>query len=280
MLSVTPAEAMDYLDACEVRRRGTARALLLRAGTSRDPASIVATIDAQVPKAADAPAAATLVLHSTERSTEAFVRYAEWAASFVEATSLPGPSRVLRWQQNPRGKGFYFDAEQGAGQPLPQLEDPQRPIRSPVDRVRPHCWAPMPLDSSLRLDHATEEGGSLHSKFEERNLLPRVSAHAPPSLQFERLDVGTEIVLEGMGSGSPLTFRIPEPPFEWVASTSGRSVAYRPVLWWIQLDASARLASLLYWTKVLCPLIQREERIFAQRPSGAIGEVLPPGDRS
>lgn len=69
-----------------------------------------------------------------------------------EAHAFGGP----RFVENPRGKGHDARAilEAGYDAPLPNVENPQRLIRSPDDQVRPAYFGPLAADAASRMRHA------------------------------------------------------------------------------------------------------------------------------
>ncbi len=60
------------------------------------------------------------------------------------------------WQPNPEGRGFYLTPEGAESKPLPNLEDPGRPIASIEDRPDPVATAPYPDSGSLRPMNAVD----------------------------------------------------------------------------------------------------------------------------
>lgn len=82
----------------------------------------------------------------------------------VEAGEMP-------YAPNPQGRGFYMDAAQAEGGPLPNLEDPEQLIRTPSDQPIPRCPAPCTRDSSLRMLRA--------AKFDMDRPIPRVAELRP-----------------------------------------------------------------------------------------------------
>ena len=57
---------------------------------------------------------------------------------------------------NPAGVGFCIDREQAGGRPLPNIEDPDQLVRTPLDRPGPAGLAPYPLEGGLRLSRYGE----------------------------------------------------------------------------------------------------------------------------
>lgn len=69
------------------------------------------------------------------------------------AETARGP---MPWPANPSGKGFCITPELAAGQPLPNLEDPDHRITTIEDRPEPMATGPYPEGGSLRAETAVE----------------------------------------------------------------------------------------------------------------------------
>jgi hypothetical protein len=87
----------------------------------------------------------------------------------------------MTWPANPVGKGFYLNAEQAAGQPLPNLEDPAHPITSFEDRPDPVATAPYPAEGSARALNALELDLT-EGKFGIRRIKPTLFNYAHPRM--------------------------------------------------------------------------------------------------
>jgi hypothetical protein len=72
---------------------------------------------------------------------------------------------------NPHGRGFYLEEAQAEGAPLPNLEDPSRPVRSFRDQPEPRCPAPCGRDLALRILRSAE--------FDTSGPVPRLVKFAP-----------------------------------------------------------------------------------------------------
>ncbi len=108
-------------------------------------------------------------------------------------------------QHNPEGRGFLILLEGTQGMPLPNLEDPLRPIRQWYDRPEPVCFAPVARGSWYRL----ERGVDVDTEQEKIMLKPEYYSVAHPSLVFEELESGTPVEVRGMSPEGPLSFQIP-----------------------------------------------------------------------
>ncbi|MBF7729562.1 DUF2169 family type VI secretion system accessory protein [Pseudomonas sp. N040] len=79
-----------------------------------------------------------------------------WSAESIGQTgTLP-----LDWQHaygakdypdNPEGVGYIADPDKAEGLPLPQIEDPRRPLRAPGEKLLPASLLPLPPQSSERM---------------------------------------------------------------------------------------------------------------------------------
>ncbi len=79
-----------------------------------------------------------------------------WSAEPIgQISSLP-----VDWQHaygakdypdNPEGMGYIADPDKADGMPLPQIEDPRRPLRAPGEQLTPVSLLPLPPQSSERM---------------------------------------------------------------------------------------------------------------------------------
>lgn len=128
-----------------------------------------------------------------------------------EAEHEVGP---VTFGSNPVGRGFYLSPEGAIGRPLPNLEDPSRPIRSWDDRPDPVGFGPYSREWGLRLANAVEvREGENGPKIEA--ILPTFNNNAHPRLIIEdprRLRVGDVVRITNMRDDTPdgsLTFPLP-----------------------------------------------------------------------
>lgn len=124
----------------------------------------------------------------------------------------PASHGDLPWMANPLGKGFYLSAQDAAGHPLPNIEDPDHPITQWSDRPEPIGFAPYPSTWSLRqLDTTTidsEHGGlTMHP---EEGMFDR----AHPRLSGKRLQPGDPVAITGTSIAPKVAFTVPQCPFE------------------------------------------------------------------
>lgn len=114
----------------------------------------------------------------------------------------------VTYPSNPLGKGFVRDAEDAAGKPLPNLEDPDRLMRAWNDTPDPVGVAvrPAAFEPHFRATVTFDDKGVL------RKLSPRFFNAAFPNMIAERVEPGDLVTLDGVSPDGPLRFVIPPPP--------------------------------------------------------------------
>jgi len=126
---------------------------------------------------------------------------------------------------NPVGRGFVVEEAAAEGAALPNLEDPDRPIRSWDDRPEPVGlgFCPMTCGARLRNGLQVGEDGELHG------IKPTLFNAAFPAMIAERVAAGDGVQIGGLTeSGAPLAFRVPELPL--IAELRfGEAVIQRPL---------------------------------------------------
>jgi hypothetical protein len=179
-------------------------------------------------------------------------------------TRTPAPSTRSACAANPVGKGWVLEPDEVEGVELPQLEDASDPHVSWNQRSIPRCWAPMPADSSLRLDHIAMDGGRLINRHDPAGLLmARCVLNAPPELQLRDLGPGSQVQVEGFRVGPPLSFVVPRPAFVWRAAAGGRHRLDEVRLVAVHLDLDLDLVALVWHARLFAPLVRGEQRTFA-----------------
>ena len=163
---------------------------------------------------------------------------------YLPGTELPFPGGGVAYPLNPRGVGFYADADAAVDRPLPTIEDPKALIRRWSDHPTPAGFAPCRDLPGLRMDPnlATELGsrslqrvltGALRGSFQ-------LSHHAPAKLIFADVVLGTTMSVRNLGHAGTLRFHVPPAPIE-VSVRSGRDrTRVTPMLRSIHVDADAR----------------------------------------
>ena len=147
------------------------------------------------------------------------------AAAFGGEADMP--MGVVRWPENPLGKGVLFEGLDPRGRPLPNIERPGDYMADPFDKPRPTCMTPYPLGWKLRLDSLMEAGSLPPFRAEDSHLY---FGQAHPDLMMNRLAPGTRVHLRGMDPEGELAFDIPENRLEAIVSLDGRETPMRVTL--------------------------------------------------
>jgi hypothetical protein len=177
------------------------------------------------------------------------------------------------------GTGFYVDETMALEEPLPQLEDPDRPIRRWDDRPEPVCLAPYPLSGGMRAASLVDDG---QVKVERA---PRMLGRSCPRGTFDEIPAGTELGVAGMRPDrEELAFAVPEPPviFDVQVGTVERRLT--PRLNAIDVDAEAATVRFVYRVSFRYPLVAFERRRTRVELSDEVSAGLPassetePGD--
>jgi hypothetical protein len=146
--------------------------------------------------------------------------YAYGGKSPVETGELP-------YHSNPVGKGFYLSEEAAEGGELPNLENPQNPIKSWEDQPEPVGIAPLSRNSSLRIMNSAE--------FDTESKPPRIKFFKPsyfnnanPRLIMDfPVEPGTPFVAGGvLPDGGDLRFRLPKGSFHVYVQLADRPYAF------------------------------------------------------
>ncbi len=109
------------------------------------------------------------------------------------------------FQDNPEGKGYYLEEENAVGNPLPNLEEPDRLIDNWNDRPDPVGLGPCPISCGLRLRDSVVFGkdGSL------KQLRPTFFNAAFPSMIVPQVGIGERVRLSGVSETGQVDFTIP-----------------------------------------------------------------------
>jgi hypothetical protein len=111
----------------------------------------------------------------------------------------------IPFPNNPNGKGFYLTPEQAVGKPLPNLEDPQRPIRNWNDQPDPVGMGLCPLGFGPHV----RESVRFNDLGVMVELKPRFFNHAFPKMIAPQVVPGETVLLDGASPNGALRFRIP-----------------------------------------------------------------------
>lgn len=172
-------------------------------------------------------------------------------------SGLPHPGMVVGFSKNPEGRGFYRDEDAAEGNLLPNIEWPDKLVRTWNDHPEPAGFSPCPEHVALRLnDDFLLRASKLLSRPLESNssltdfapMAPLVALrtihHACGPMIFPEIAPGTRIESTGLGRHS-LRFHVPEHPVKVVTASSDKPNArfgdpLRNQLRSIHIDADSR----------------------------------------
>jgi len=126
--------------------------------------------------------------------------------------SVQSDEGEFRFTHNAAGRGVYFEEEHAENGPLPNLEDPEHLVANFDDHPDPICFAPYPIDGSLKPLSSVELVGEGEDT-ELRRILPTCFNQAHPKLVIPAQDapkVGDEIVVTNVRPDGDLRFALPD----------------------------------------------------------------------
>lgn len=193
-----------------------------------------------------------------------------WANAFGGAAQ--GPYGPIKWPANPQGKGYVLDAKAAVGQPLPNIEDPEHPIRAWDDRPEPVGFGPYPSNWGLRLRQCTEvvPGPQREAKLvmhPERGMFDR----AHPRLSGQLVRPGDPVVITGTSFAPRVAFVLPPCPFEAEIHIGSKSWVRELELEELLLDLRHGVVELSYRKLLKYPFVphQRREMVLRVRQPDA-----------
>jgi len=139
----------------------------------------------------------------------------------------PVETGELPFHQNGAGRGFYVDAESAEGGLLPNLENPEQPIRTWEDQPEPVGVAPLARDSALRIFNSVDlDLDAQPPRIQQikpsyyNNANPALILDAPP-------DAGTSVEIQGVRpSGEKVSFTLPAGTFHAYVQLADRSYIF------------------------------------------------------
>jgi hypothetical protein len=180
------------------------------------------------------------------------------------------------YHANPFGSGFYCDEEDARDSLLPNLEDPENPVKRWEDQPEPVGVAPMSRESSLRIMNSIEL--DLEEQLPKiKKIKPSYYNNANPALILsEQPEPGTLISASGVrpGGGS-LSFKTPPGTFHAYVQIADRSYVFPFQLDSITLITEQEQALLGFrccFRYPLNPLERRAAVVYGGKAPGA-----PPG---
>ena len=134
---------------------------------------------------------------------------------------------TVPWAQNPSGKGFWIDENAVEGVPLPNLEEPDRPMRSWLDRPPVCGLAFCPMENAERFLAGTDRDPET---MQIRDVKSRYFNTAYPPMVAPRAEPGDEVVVGGVLHDGKLRFGLPRSPVELLLRFGEKRVKRTPVI--------------------------------------------------
>jgi hypothetical protein len=97
----------------------------------------------------------------------------------------------------------------GYRRPLPNIEDPQRPIRQWTDEPRPVCWSPIPTDIGAHLQRAHDHMAEHKEGLSEEEMIEMVYHRAHPDWILPVPAAEAAVSLKGMTKRGAWRFHLP-----------------------------------------------------------------------
>jgi hypothetical protein len=129
------------------------------------------------------------------------------------------------WAQNPAGKGFWLDEDRVEGVPLPNLEEPDRPMRAWLDRPPVCGFGFCPLENAERFLAGVVTDAK---KSELHEIKPRLFNTAFPPMVAPRAEPGDSVAIGGVLHQDKVRFNVPPPPFELLLRFGAKKVRRLP----------------------------------------------------
>lgn len=148
----------------------------------------------------------------------------------------------MPYPDNPDGRGYYLEEERARGGLLPNLEDPDAPLRAWDDRPEPVGTGACPQQFGPRVRRGIEldEGGGI------RQIRPEFWNDAFPKMIAPRAWPGDRVEVHGVRHDGVLAFTLPDDGLR-VRVQVGDDVGERvPVIDQIGIEADARRVFLTY----------------------------------
>jgi hypothetical protein len=161
-------------------------------------------------------------------------------------------------ERNPVGLGFLGrrKPDELAGQPAPNLDDPEQPIQKLGDQSRPVCLAPIAPSWLPRRAYAGTYDSAWQRKrapYLPHDFDPRFFQHADGPLAFDRyLQAGDPIEITGASADGPVTFDLPGVRPRIEAMIAGSTEAPPVNLETLLIEPDANRASFTWRAAIAC----------------------------
>jgi hypothetical protein len=120
-----------------------------------------------------------------------------------------GETLPMEYPHNPVGKGFYLEEDEAIGQPLPNLEDPNYPIKKWNDQPEPVGVEPYSSTWGLRMINSIELDDQDPPKM--KRIKPEYFNNAHPNMIiYSPVNSGDQIRVSHLTSDGDLQFEIPD----------------------------------------------------------------------
>lgn len=150
----------------------------------------------------------------------------------------------VAFPDNPEGRGFYVEAANAIGKPLPNLEDPAKPIAQWTDRPDPVGTAVPPATFGPRVRKTVG--------FDEKTgVLNRLDAaffnHAFPAMIAPKtVAPGDRVKVTGVRAEGPLEFRLPKTSLEVRLRFGDRELSVPPAIDQIGIESDLNRVFVTY----------------------------------
>lgn len=201
----------------------------------------------------------SVTLGAAPSDPEPFVRMPiVWERAYGGTAASSQPARPEFDARNPLGCGRESNPGDAIGKPVPNIEDPQQPLRGLTDRPRPVGLGPLGRHWQPRVQFA----GTYDDAW-QRTRAPLWPADfdeqffcaAPSDLQARpHLQGGEPVLLDGMHPGGPIRFNLPQLKFTSVSYFIDRTVRTQPRLDGIFVDADALRLTMFFRSAIEAPL--------------------------
>jgi len=120
-----------------------------------------------------------------------------------------GETLPVEFSHNPKGKGYYLEEEEAIGQPLPNIENPQKAVQKWQDRPEPVGVEPYPITWGLRMLNSIELDDCDPPQM--KRIKPEYFNNAHPSMiVYEPINTGDLVRVSHLTPGGDFSFEIPD----------------------------------------------------------------------
>jgi hypothetical protein len=168
----------------------------------------------------------------------------------------------VAYVDNPAGRGFYLEEGRARGRPLPNLEDPEAPVRRWDDRPEPVGTGSCVENFGPRVRRGLELDAETNKI---RRIRPSFFNDAFPGMIAPGVAGGEAVVVHGVREDGPLKFTLPDTPLRVEVRIGEHGGVRTPTIDQIGVEADAGLVFVTYrypFRYVLTPHQRRACRLF------------------